>query len=68
MTTVTVSEKYQVVIPRAVRESLQIKPGQKLDVIVYEGRAEFVPVQDMREARGFLRGIDTDVPREADRV
>ncbi len=68
MTTVTVSERYQVVIPKAVRELLQIKPGQKLDVIVYEGRAEFVPVQDLRVACGFLRGIDTDVPREADRV
>jgi AbrB family looped-hinge helix DNA binding protein len=68
MTTVTVSEKYQVVIPKAVRESLQIKPGQKLDVIVYEGRAEFVPVQDMREARGIQPGIDPGVPRVADRV
>ncbi len=68
MTTVTVSEKYQVVIPKAVRESLQIKPVQKLDVIVYEGRAEFVPVQDMRAARGLLHGIDTEVPRKADRV
>lgn len=68
MTTVTVSEKYQVVIPKAVRESLQIRPGQKLEVIVYEGRAELVPVGDLREARGFLRGIDTEVPREVDRV
>ena len=68
MTTVTVSKKYQVVLPKAVRESLQIKPGQKLDVIVYDGRAEFVPVRDVRAARGFLRGIDTDVPRDADRA
>lgn len=68
MTTVTVSDKYQVVIPKSVRESLHIKPGQKLDVIVYEGRAEFVPVQNLRAARGFLRGIKTDVPREPDRV
>lgn len=68
MTTVTVSEKYQVVIPKAVRESLQIRPGQKLEVIVYEGRAELVPVGDLREARGFLRGIDTEVLRDADRV
>lgn len=68
MTMVTVSKTYQVVIPKAVRESLQIKPGQKLEVIVYEGRAELVPVQDLAAARGFLRGIDTDVSREPDRV
>ena len=68
MTTVTVSEKYQVVIPKAMRESLQIRPGQKLEVMVYEGRAELVPVGNLCEARGFLRGIDTEVPCEADRV
>ena len=68
MTAGTGSEKNQVVIHKAVRESLQIRPGQKLEVIVYEGRAELVPVGDLREARGFLRGIDTEVPREADRV
>jgi AbrB family looped-hinge helix DNA binding protein len=66
--TVTVSPKYQVVIPRAVRESLAIKPGQKMDVFEYEGRVEFVPVRHPREMRGFLRGIDTTVERDADRV
>lgn len=68
MATVTVSEKFQVVIPKSVRESLAIRPGQKLEVIVHEGRAEFVPVREMKTMRGFLHGIDTRVPRDKDRV
>lgn len=68
MTTVTVSPKYQVVIPQEAREALGIRPGQKIEVIAYEGRLEFVPVTKPRKMRGFLRGIDTSVPRDKDRV
>jgi len=68
METVTVSPKYQVVIPRRVRESLQIKPGQKVQVMLFENRIELIPVTPVQEMRGFLRGIDTTVERESDRV
>ncbi len=68
METVTVSPKYQVVIPRTVREFLQIKPGQKVQVMVYENRIEMIPVLPMPQLRGFIKGIDTTVEREADRL
>jgi AbrB family looped-hinge helix DNA binding protein len=68
MTTVTVSPKYQVVIPLEARKALGIEPGQKVQVMVYEGRVEFIPVQKLRKMRGFLRGIDSKVPRDRDRV
>lgn len=68
MKSVTVSPKFQVVIPREVREALGLRPGEKLHVFRYGDRIEFIPVRPLREMRGFLRGIDTDVPRDDDRV
>jgi AbrB family looped-hinge helix DNA binding protein len=68
MTTITVSSKYQIVIPSQIRESLGIRPGEKLHVIEYRGRIELVPVRSIKSARGSLKGIDTDVPRDSDRV
>ena len=68
MKTVTVSPKFQVVIPRDVRESLSIKPGEKMQVINYANRIELVPVKKIKTMRGFLKGIDTTVVREKDRV
>jgi len=68
MQTVTVSPKFQVVIPREVRESLHLRPGQKMQVIEYAGRIELIPERDIAELRGFLKGLNTDFERENDRV
>jgi AbrB family looped-hinge helix DNA binding protein len=69
MDTVTISPKYQVVIPRAIREKWNIKPGQKVRFIIYGNRLEIVPVRDIKSARGFLEGMSSDIEREEeDRV
>jgi AbrB family looped-hinge helix DNA binding protein len=68
MQMVTGSPKFQVVIPKAVREALQLKPGQRMRVVEYEGRIELIPDRDISELRGFLSGINTDLDREGDRI
>jgi AbrB family looped-hinge helix DNA binding protein len=68
MTIVTVSPKFQVVIPRKIREALGLQPGQKVQVLQYENRIEFIPVRPIEQMRGFLKGIDTTIEREPDRV
>jgi AbrB family looped-hinge helix DNA binding protein len=68
MGTVSVSSKFQVVIPKEVRNKLGIEVGQKLQVIGYRGRIEFIPERDIKDMKGFLKGIDTDVERDKDRI
>lgn len=68
MEVVKVSPKYQVVIPVEIRKSLGIRPGTKVHVLQYENRIEYIPVKDMKEMRGFLKGIDTRIKREKDRI
>ena len=68
MQKVTISPKYQVVIPRTIREALNLRPGQKMQVIEYEGRIELILERDIKELRGFLKGINTKFEREADRI
>lgn len=66
--TVTLSPKYQIVIPRRIRDTLGLRPGERFHVMNYEGRVELVRVKRMREMRGFLRGMDTHIERDGDRV
>jgi AbrB family looped-hinge helix DNA binding protein len=68
MQTVTVSPKFQIVIPKSIREALHLRPGQKMQVMEYAGRVELIPERDIKELRGFLKGINTAFKREEDRV
>ena len=68
METLTISPKFQVVIPNAIREALQLSPGQKVQAVAYQGRIELIPLRPIKKMRGFLSGIDTNVSREADRT
>lgn len=65
---VKLSSKYQVVIPRAIRDSLHLMPGQMMQVLAYGNRIELMPARTISEMRGFLKGIDTSVTREGDRL
>ena len=64
---VTISPKYQVVIPKTIREKLRLRPGQKAQAIAYENRIEFIPLRQAKELRGFLQGINTVIKRDPDR-
>lgn len=68
MTTITVSPKFQVVIPKPIREALGLRPGQKLHALLVDGRIELIPQRPVKQMRGFLPGLDTTVDREEDRA
>lgn len=68
MLAVTVSPKFQVVIPLAIREQMQIAAGQKMQVLAIGRRIELMPIESPKQLRGFLGGIDTVVVRDDDRV
>ena len=68
MNAVILSPKYQVVIPLPVRRNMHLRPGQRMQVVEYEGRIEIIPDRDIAELRGFLKGINTEFEREEDRV
>lgn len=64
MDSVTISPKFQVVIPQKVRQMIGLIPGQKMHVLAYDDKVVLIPVRPIQEARGSLKGIDTDVQRE----
>jgi len=68
MTAMTVSPKYQVVIPKEIRESMGIVSGQKIQMLTYQNRIELIPIKPMKKMRGFLKGINTTVKRDKDRI
>lgn len=68
MTAVTVSPKFQVVIPKNIREAMGIVSGQKIQVLTYKNRIELIPLKPMKAMRGVLRDIDTEVDRDDDRL
>jgi AbrB family looped-hinge helix DNA binding protein len=68
MTTVTLSSKFQVVVPREVRERMNLKPGQKLSVLAYNGQIRLAPILPPASYRGIFKGIDTNIPEEPDRT
>ncbi|MCK5417616.1 MAG: AbrB/MazE/SpoVT family DNA-binding domain-containing protein [Desulfobacterales bacterium] len=68
MESVTLSPKFQIVIPSKIRNSLKLKPGLKIQILVYGNRIELIPLKKISDMRGFLKGISTDVEREPDRI
>jgi AbrB family looped-hinge helix DNA binding protein len=68
MEVVKISPKFQVVIPKKLREALRLSPGQKVQMVVYGDRIEMIPLRKISEMKGFLKGINTIVEREPDRI
>ena len=68
MATVTISPKYQIVIPREIRNNLNLHPGEKVEVIMYENRIEYIPLKLIKNLRGVVKGIDTVMERDNDRL
>lgn len=68
METIVLSSKFQIVIPKAVRQKLKLTPGQKLQIIEFENKIELLPLGEIKKLRGVLKGMDTTVKREKDRL
>ena len=68
MTTVTVSPRFQVVIPLAIRKKMALEPAINLHIFNHNNRVNFIPVRSLKLMRGFSKGMDTTIERESDRL
>ena len=68
METVTISPKFQIVIPQKIREAMGLRTGEKAHMLTFRNRIEVIPVRDVRALRGYLKGIETSFVRDGDRV
>lgn len=68
MTTVKISPKFQIVIPKAIRETANVSSGMKVEIIAYNNRIELIPVRSIKLLKGVLKGMNTEIIREKDRI
>jgi bifunctional DNA-binding transcriptional regulator/antitoxin component of YhaV-PrlF toxin-antitoxin module len=68
MNTVTLTSEYQVNFPKEIFEPIGYKAGTSFEVIMYDNMIQLVPIRPMSSLRGMLKGIDTTIEREEDRL
>lgn len=68
MNVVELSPKYQILIPKEIREESEIQKGDRMEVIAYENRIELILIKPIQTLKGFLKGIDTNIERDEDRL
>lgn len=68
MTTVSVSTKFQIVIPKEIREMINLNSGTRIEIVPYDNRIELIPIKPIKELKGSLKGMNTTVTREKDRI
>lgn len=68
MQTVTISPKFQVVIPKSIRQALHLIPGERLQILIYQKRLELMLMRDVKKMRGALKGMSTNLARDPDRL
>jgi AbrB family looped-hinge helix DNA binding protein len=64
MLEVTLSEQYQIPIPKEICDSLHLKAGQKFSIVFKDNLISLVPKPAIQDFRGILKGANTDDVRD----